>query len=488
MESSSGGEPPDIENSMDSSCDLQDLNGFLPNQPQNKISSSINLNNINEKQNTLVNSDQPEKTRPVYLYEKIDLGPFYIFIENSSLNFTGKLNAVKIGEILFTLHPEIDNYIKKIDSIGRNRVRVSFKNYSSANALVTSKFLIQKNLTAYIPKFQLFKLGVVRDIDSDISEEYLKNRIKEFDHHCKFSVEYVKRITRKIVADDKVIFNPTKSVIVSFKCQNIPKYVVINHVLHTVEKYQQKVIICYHCYRYGHMSKQCKSNPRCFKCHESHLSDSCPLSSFNKKCLSCEGEHFTNEWEICPEFDRQKKIKHYMSENSLSFKETIKLFPKITYASIAANNSSINSHQTPNMNAPSSSYSFTQLSTSQTSSNQFALPSVSNRYTIIKPPKYKRPISSSPDQVTMEHQKIIKLNPMSNRPGGIITSSSYQSTFNPEQGSKIHEPSKELTELISNIVTSIISNINHKNFEIPEKSVLVNSIQSVLSSLLYNNE
>ncbi|CAG9836296.1 unnamed protein product [Diabrotica balteata] len=465
MESSKGGEPPDkMPRDQDAMDDCSyGSHGFSSHQLENSISSSNNINNLKtDKQITSLNSNETEKSRPVYLYEKTDLGPFHIFIENNDKNFTVKLNAVKLGEILFTVHPEIDTYIKKIDSIGRNRIRITFKKYASANTLITSKLLIQKNLIAYIPQFQLFKLGVVRDIESDIWEEYLKDKIKEFDHHCKFSVDYVKRIKRKIVTDNKVVFKPTKSVIVSFKCQNLPKYIVINHVLHNVEKYQQKVIICYNCYRYGHMSKQCKSNPRCLKCLESHHSDSCSLSSFNKKYLSCEGEHFTNKWELCPEFDRQKKIKHYMSENSLSFKEMLKLFPKVTYASITANNSSINSHQIPIMNAPSFSYSSTQLSTSPSLPNQLAYPTVSNRYTIIKPPKSKRPISSSQDPIAIEHQKIIKLNPMSNRPGGIFNSSSYQSTFNAEQGSKIHESPKELTELISNIV------INNMDWELED--------------------
>ncbi|CAH1981464.1 unnamed protein product [Acanthoscelides obtectus] len=64
----------------------------------------------------------PKKAdRPLLTYKQTDKGPYHVYIENNEPNFSGKLNPVKVGETILKNIPEVDNMIKRIESIGRNR-------------------------------------------------------------------------------------------------------------------------------------------------------------------------------------------------------------------------------------------------------------------------------------------------------------------------------------------------------------------------------
>lgn len=238
-------------------------------------------------------------------------------------------------------HLDINNQIKQIQSIGKNRIRIIFKDSKSANIVLNSEFLKQNNLNAYIPKFLKYRLGVIKRIEADLSESFLKDRIMAYDFHNKFEVDFVKRINKKIKKENIIELEPTTTIIVSFRCQTLPKYVEINKVLYEVETYTQKVLLCYNCFRYGHLGRQCRNKERCMKCGENHKTDEC--KSPEKKCLICKGDHYVNDFKQCPEYTRQKEIKNYMANSNSSYNDANKAIPRKTYASVA---SSYHTHQT----------------------------------------------------------------------------------------------------------------------------------------------
>lgn len=200
-------------------------------------------------------------------------------------------------------------------------MRIAFSFRDAANKLISSKTLLRiYNLEFYIPKFAVFRQGVIR-IDQEYTNEYLKERIRQSDFHCKFEVESVRRINKKIIENNETKYNPTRTVIISFKTQELPKYISVNHVRFAVEPYVQRVILCNNCCQFGQMSTQCRSKTRYLKCGGNHSAE------------TCKGNHFTNQIKDCPEFKRQKKVKQYMAHSNVSYREAIKFVPKITYAS-----------------------------------------------------------------------------------------------------------------------------------------------------------
>lgn len=297
----------------------------------NNITSETNI--INGSTNTISGDKSAAKNkRDVFTYSLSDSIPLNVYIENSSTTFTGVLNAVKVGGIILTEHPEINTKIETIKSIGRNRVKVVLKDHTAANTLILSTKLEKHSLDAYIPRFILFRKGVVRGVSQDFDGDYIKHNIRPCDL-TKFTVDSVARIERKVNDQDgNTRTVKTQSVIVTFRCSTLPKYISINKVRLEVEPYVQKVLLCYRCYRYGHMAKQCRSAERCRRCGGGHNHEVCEETQV--KCIQCQGSHLVTQIKDCPEFSRQKNIKNVMSVNNCSYKEATESVPKRSYANV----------------------------------------------------------------------------------------------------------------------------------------------------------
>lgn len=428
----------------------------------------VNKQTLNEK-NSLQDNQKISQKRPVYLYELTDTGPYLVYIENNSLNYTGKLSALKVGEIILNTHQELDKRIKNIDSIGKNRIKVVFKDQRSANTLIQSTILKQHNLEAYTPKFVFYRQGVIKGIDLDYSEESIKERIKQYDMHCKFTVDFVKRMNTKITQPDnttKII--PTKTILVSFRTQTLPKYITINHVIFPVEVYVQRVMLCNNCFRYGHIGKQCRSTVRCLRCKSNHATQECE-ETLVPKCFHCSGNHYTNNKSLCPEFKRQLNIKKLMSQTNISYQDASDKTPRNTYASIL-------SHDV-NLDVLDSISQKINLPESNTN-----IPNTSNYYTqtILRPNKRVR--ADKPNTTLEAHKKIILQESMPLTPGGISGNPRYMSNItHPNLNSQQTSSNTETTQpedvfnfkIISEIIFFILDIIKqNQSYEIQESDIL----------------
>ncbi|CAG9827241.1 unnamed protein product [Diabrotica balteata] len=458
MSEQDGGLPPDPpDDLLLDSPDQQDTNmqvtdSSISNSHENQNVSKPNL--ITEQSNTLKDGNspqsQPERQKQVFNYGPNDQGPFHIYVEKKQINFSSSLNPLKVGDIILTNFPELDNNILSIDTID-----------------------------IYVPKFIVVKQGVIRDISTEFFEDYLKNKIKSYEPHLPFEVLNVKRINRKNTTGESPEFVPTKSCIVSFKSQTLPKYVVINKVIKEVKLYKQKVLLCFNCLRYGHLGNQCRSRPRCYKCNKDHNSKEFTEVEKTKKCFSCMGEHFTIDLKDCPEFHRQKLIKETMSSANVNYHDANKLIPRNSYASITANRS------TTAKNNPNESIAFQMISIRQPTRMELR-PSCStqpppnfnffgessshhsqthnrvfNKKLTIefhKPVKRLRP--NSPDPIEITHREIIS-QPRTIGPNySILTNPSYvknvdSSDFSTHNSGLTSENLKIISELVANIIYTI---------------------------------
>uniref|UniRef100_A0A6P7FS66 Uncharacterized protein LOC114330598 n=1 Tax=Diabrotica virgifera virgifera TaxID=50390 RepID=A0A6P7FS66_DIAVI len=492
---SGGKEPPDID---------IDPGPFPSNKDENQVGNMMECTNMDiisqkqENQNVSTNliSNSPGKNgnasnnnekviRQVYLYTNKDTGPYHVYIENCSQSFNGKLNALKVGDIILSAFPELDSKITNIDSIGRNRIRIKLTDYKNANYLINQKnstVFVKNNLELYIPKFILFRQGVIRDIDIEFSEEYIKSKIRQYDSHCNFDIVNVRRIKRKeeTVENDskKINYVPTKSCIVSFKCQVLPRYISINKVIKEVEHYTQKVLLCFNCLRFGHLGGQCKGHPRCGKCQESHNTKECQKIDYIPKCFSCQGNHYTTNLSVCPEFKRQKLIKEAMSFSNISFFDANKQVPKTSYADIL--NKRNTSHPIDSLVQPTSSTYLQPTSFSATVQNiskvnssrqQFASHLLyNNTSNEIKGKPNKRQRPNTPDPSEQIRKEIISQVNVPSTSGGILSSPYYRKTNITDRQSEDLDPSiiNVILELVMKIVNSLqqTNNLNVSESEI----------------------
>lgn len=185
------------------------------------------------------------------------------------------------------------------------------------------------------------------------------------------------------------------------------------------------------------------------------------------------------EYDKCPEYDRQKRIKEVMPEKNISYSDAIKLFPKNTYASAVKSNNGTNSLVNTNnsQNVVSLANSFNALTNLTYNPENFINNSQStskqNKYTIHKTPaKLVRP--SSPNPLLTEQNEIIK--PINHDlSGGILSQSSYKKNM----GGIRTEFDEDIVDSLVHINTDVIRSLNNNHF-LFLKSDLLNIVKDRL--------
>jgi len=93
-------------------------------------------------------SESQQKERTVMLYDKKDIGPFFVYVESQTNTNIGRFSHLKIACDIFNLKL---NDVKKIRNKGLNRLCIEFYTFTSANALLKNTLLIQKGYKIFIP-------------------------------------------------------------------------------------------------------------------------------------------------------------------------------------------------------------------------------------------------------------------------------------------------------------------------------------------------
>jgi Zinc knuckle len=163
--------------------------------------------------------------------------------------------------------------------------------------------------TAKIQDQQIKQRGVIRGIDTEISEQDLFDELTRDPHN------QIQKVTRmmKNETDESGIVNkvPTTLVILEFTGNSLQRKVYLYKVARNVEVLVGKPTICFKCQKFGHMSKQCKSTSTyCGFCALSHNTRDCPKnrSSDTPSCINCDGAHAPSSLE-CPVMQHQFKLR-----------------------------------------------------------------------------------------------------------------------------------------------------------------------------------
>lgn len=271
----------------------------------------------------------------------------------------------------------------------------------------------------------------------------------------------VKRLTRVATDRDtgKVIMDrdgkakrvPRQLILVTFQGLTLPDYVYIDRVRCEVEKYVPPVIQCYRCFRYGHTKGQCKGSKVCKKCGQAHEEDLCQETS--QFCIYCKNSDHSSTSKLCPQHEKQKKIKVTMSDFNLTFKEAEKVINFPSFSNVVRKNrysvlQNLDSHfpplapqqsTRPNIKPPSSQPRATQLPPSRA-----------------PPAKRRKPLTPEPGFSLTAPSSFrfcgppIKNNPFS---GG-----------NPDLTSK-------LTDTLTNFIHKLFNDLSGNNEQVDKKNI-----------------
>lgn len=309
-------------------CDDSDEKSkpLVTNVIKESVSSVSNTANTNvPSSSSTANMSQPQNVRK---YEAIDHGPFTVHI----------IKVLSSPDERVGFHPiQFGNFLKKnnfknivngsLKKIGRNKLSMSFNNFLDANNFVENSCLASNNMKAFIPSFNITRMGVVRGVPADwLDEQILENVSVPIG--CGNIIK-VRRMKYKSIVNGSPVFNSSETVVLTFDGQVLPKRVFMCYTALSVQLYTYPTIQCYNCCRFGHTKSLCRSKPRCFKCGQGHTGDSCNFEEDSASCCLCSGFHFATN-KACPEYSRQKNIKVTMAQNSISYSEASKLHPSVS--------------------------------------------------------------------------------------------------------------------------------------------------------------
>lgn len=274
---------------------------------------------INPSQNSLTTQNNNNRT----LYNDKDKGPFIVHIAKNDVSETSSIHPLSFGRLLYK--NKINNVINgSLKKIARNKMSITFNTASDANNFILRSSLGSDNYTTFIPTFSICRMGVVKGIPKEWTDEEIVENIS-VPQNCGKVIK-VRRLNYKSMTDNITAWKPSSTVVLTFDGQYLPNRIFICYNAVDVQLYIFPTVLCYNCCRFGHTKMKCRSKPRCFRCGQDHSGDSCHIIEANALCISCSGNHFASNRD-CPELARQKNIKFAMAEKSVSYVEACKIYP-----------------------------------------------------------------------------------------------------------------------------------------------------------------
>ncbi|KAL1463825.1 hypothetical protein WDU94_015534 [Cyamophila willieti] len=212
--------------------------------------------------------------------------------------------------------------VTEVRRLNRNKFLVVCRTAKCANTIIQSK-KVQEEFNAFIPTVYMQRSAVIRDIDLDVDEKMFMENVDSRN----FKIMRVQRLNRRSVVDGKVSYVPSRTMKIDFSGQDLPSFIYLWYTKIKCEPYMQRPIQCFSCYKFGHITKHCRSSKLCKTCFQPAADEhQCDTSVL--KCTNCNGNHNANS-RSCPEYERQQTIKDLMSTRNLCFPEACHLVPPL---------------------------------------------------------------------------------------------------------------------------------------------------------------
>lgn len=271
-----------------------------------------NMDNTNGKTPEITINGKNGPTLPKYeLYKPTDKQPFYVNV------------VVKEGEIdPFDLGKKIKQFkIEKVESIKTisksTASTVCLNDWKNANKLIKINGLAaMEQYELVIPSCYVYSDGIVRDIPLYITNDEIRMNT---------------RSTAQIIEVNRLNYwnftlkqsLPSKTVKITFRAPRVPEEVYIHYVATKVSAFIPRPLYCIKCLSYGHFKKYCdpKKVALCKICTEPVHDGNSPCIPKCKQCPPPANQKHQSNDRVCPEFQRQHKIKETMTLNKITFKE-----------------------------------------------------------------------------------------------------------------------------------------------------------------------
>ncbi|CAN7939439.1 unnamed protein product, partial [Ixodes hexagonus] len=225
-----------------------------------------------------------------------------IFTSNKPDQIITTLGSLKISTALEKLCPECIIEVRVNDRL--NLIAVDTRNGQTTRALLNCTSICGLKVTAYEPLSRSTAIGVIRDVDSNLSDAEITENIR--------STVRIIRLRR---------LGTSESVKINFAGTELPSHVLLGHVRHSVAVFKDRPIQCKKCSGFGHRAIACKRPPGCSRCGENHVTtgkEKVDCTDRPAKCLNCKGSHEATS-PLCPRWKHEQDILAYAKNHDLSF-------------------------------------------------------------------------------------------------------------------------------------------------------------------------
>src|SRR5277367_5641063 len=262
---------------------------------------------ISNKQNNLIDSSGSRTDENLYEENVLRNPNVFLLIKPE-----GKLTSVNPFLIDKSLRAIAGGSLKLVKKLRTGELLVETENSKQAERLLKSKKLANVPVNTTIHRALNTCKGVITvDELLDVPDADILEGLRD-----KF-VSHVKRIH---IRKDGV-FQPTKSIIVTFALRKVPASIKVGYLNCPVRTYVPNPLRCFKCQKYGHSQPSCMGSLVCARCSEKgHDSKDCKEQY---KCPNCSGSHASYSRE-CEVWKNEKSVQKYRVENDVSYLEAKK--------------------------------------------------------------------------------------------------------------------------------------------------------------------
>jgi len=250
-------------------------------------------------------------------YSNKDQPPFIVQVQAVQTQDSGSLHPLHISRIISQTFPRD---ILEIRKAGRSKVLVQTSTYEAANRLVSNNSLSSHNLQAFIPSYKVLRAGIIRDVPQDVSVELIRESISS-----PIKILEIHRLNRRIKVDNEIRYVPSRTLCLKFAGQSLPRFVYLSNCRYAVFPFVPKTRICFSCFRVGHLSKSCKSRPRCLHCGDAPhgSSEVCDNKQSSPKCINCDGDHLATSHD-CPKVMTHRMALSLAATENIPFADALR--------------------------------------------------------------------------------------------------------------------------------------------------------------------
>lgn len=296
----------------DIEIEMEDVETYL-NKPSKRVREEVEEEAIEDEWETVKGKSkklrQEEEKKTKETKEENKNAEIYISCQElmpKQFALARLFKDLKIGDII------------NIKYLNPYKIRVKFSDEKNIESLISNEVLKNKGWRFNNLSEVSYSLGVIKDVDLELSEEEIMKNIT-----CPESVELIslKRLERRS-RDKDVKWKPSESVRLCFKGNWLPPYVYVHDVRVIIDPYVYPVTQCYLCWKLGHTVRTCTVRKEvCPKCSGDHAN--CETKVF--KCINCSGSHMAMA-RTCPAYMKEKTIREIMAEYNYTYSKASQMY------------------------------------------------------------------------------------------------------------------------------------------------------------------